>query len=206
MFIDRLTTAARTLEERLHKAKYGQHKLPVSGDISKLRLCDELTQTERQLLTHLRATCASLAGSREIRSRMQRKITAGHFQFGHPIFITISPNEKHSSLTLRLHRRRRDDPLVDLSEAHLASRKVISADWPFIWSSDRTRFSMEDPGETEEMDLPGYDFRRRVASLNPLAPVLSFHAAVRLLLGKLLGLRICAECPRCSVDTEQPLR
>ena len=48
------------------------------------------------------------------------------------------------------------------------------------------------------MEIPGYEFRRKVTSLNPLALVLSFHVAVRCLLAKLLWQRMCAKCPGCN--------
>ena len=47
------------------------------------------------------------------------------------------------------------------------------------------------------MELPGFDLHNVVSAQNPLAPVLSFHIAVRRVLAQLLGLRMCDRCPDC---------
>ena len=60
-------------------------------------------------------------------------------------------------------------------------------------------FSPGDKGmECVSTDLPEFDFRRELLSRDPLAPVMAFTVAVRLILAELLGLRMCSRCPHCA--------
>ena len=49
---------------------------------------------------------------------------SGAIGFGHGLFLTISPNEKMSSLVLRLHRVRQQDPLLRAGSADESMAKM----------------------------------------------------------------------------------
>ena len=48
----------------------------------------------------------TLAGAQELRLQMGHCLTGSNIVYGTGVFITISPSERHSGLTLRLLRKR----------------------------------------------------------------------------------------------------
>jgi hypothetical protein len=110
---------------------------------------------------------------------------------GHGLFLTISPNERHSCLTLRLSRFRQGDPLLGMSSDTERRKRFASADAPSLFLDHQSGFTT-DGTDAIDIDLPGFDFRREILCRDPLAPV-----AVRLILASLLGRRMCTKCPAC---------
>ena len=122
----------------------------------------------------------------------------GHAEFGARvvygdcIFFTISPNEQHSALVLRLSRYRAQDPyLREAGEYASTLREMGKRDSP--------------PLETQKMDMPipDYEQRRIITARDPLAVIQAYMVEVRVRLACALGLRMCPICPRCN-ETERP--
>ena len=135
----------------------------------------------------------------------------GHTQFGARVvygdclFATVSPNEQHSALVLRLSRYRRNDPYVRFGDAH--RQRCCTAEHPRM-EAQRRPGSGSTPGRTGQcveditIDLPEYDLRRAYTAQDPLAVIEAYKVEILFRLGILLGVRICPHCPRCN---ETPL-
>ena len=107
--------------------------------------------------------------------------------YGNGIFMTISPSERHNGLALRLSRYRRSDPLLDPTVAPGESRWI---------GPDQPRLSPAD--DDIVVDLPEYDLRRLIRARDPLSVVDAFQVYMRMVLARLVGLRMCPECPHCN--------
>ena len=85
-------------------------RLPVNGDISKLERVIGATDTERALIRNVHFMSARIAGTRQIRGGIRHVVFATRAVYGVPIFMTLTPSERHSGLAIRLFRGRRKDP------------------------------------------------------------------------------------------------
>ncbi|CAK0850909.1 unnamed protein product [Prorocentrum cordatum] len=185
VFTERLTTAVRGLHDLLAKGDYGPSRRPIVGNLTVLHMAHGLDTTQKQIVHNMRSVSRTLAGTQELRRRMGHVFQSGAIGYGRGLFITISPNEKQSCLVMRLHRVRQDDPLLrawctDDSRAVMRKR-LASRDWPSL-------------SEGVDAELPDFDLRLCEVANDPLSVVQGFRAAVSVILGRLLGVRLCAEC------------
>ena len=196
-FTERLTTAVGGLHDLLAKGHYGPNRRPIAGNLTVLHMAHGLDTTQKHIVHNMRSVSSTLAGTQELRRRMGHVFQSGAICYGHGLFITISPNEKQSCLVMRLHRVRQDDPLLragctdDVRTA--MRRRLASREWPSL-------------SECADVELPDFDLRLCEVANDPLSVVQGFRVAVNVILGRLLGLRLCAECgvasrwhhrPRC---------
>ena len=194
-FTERLTTAVRGLHDLLAKGYYGPNKRPIAGNLTVLHLAHGLNTTQKQIVHNIRSVSSTLAGTQELRRSMGHIFQSSAIGYGHGLFITISPNEKQSCLVMRLHRARQDDPLLragstdDLRAA--MRRRLASRDWPSL-------------SESVDVELPDFDGRLCEVANDPLAVVQGFRVAVNVILGRLLGIRLCAECGVAARYRQQP--
>ena len=65
---------------------------------------------ERRLLTNVEHVTRDMPALPEVRRTKRHQTYAHRIAYGQPFFITFSPNEKDSTLMLRLHRSRLSDP------------------------------------------------------------------------------------------------
>ena len=77
-------------------------RLPVKGDISKVQHILGLSQTERALLANYHFMSARLAGTRQLRRGIGHIVFSSRVIYGCPVFMTVTPSERHSGLVLRL--------------------------------------------------------------------------------------------------------
>ena len=129
----------------------------------------------------------------------------GHCQFGARvcysdcIFLTFSPNEQHSALTLRLMRYRQGDPCVQGDEpVQQEIRRSSGRDAPVLESPACAHRKSEESYATE---LPSYEFRRVCTARDPLAVMEAYSVQIRLRLARLLVIRMCPRCPMCNADS-----
>ncbi|CAK0874374.1 unnamed protein product [Prorocentrum cordatum] len=194
-FTERLTTAVRGLHDLLAKGYYGPNRRPIAGNLTVLHMAHGLDTTQKQIVHNMRSVTSSLAGTQELRRRMGHVFQSGAIGYGHGLFITISPNEKQSCLVMRLHRARQGDPLLRAGctdDARNAMRKrLASREWPSL-------------SESADAELPDFDLRLCEVANDPLSVVQGFRVAVNVILGRLLGLRLCAECGVARRYRRQP--
>ncbi len=89
----------------------------INGDITKLRYAHGLTKAEQKLLHNMGFVSKTLSGSQELRLQMGHCLTGAGVVYGDGVFITMSPSERHSGLTLRLLRKRSNDPWLKYGQA-----------------------------------------------------------------------------------------
>ena len=186
-FTQRLTTAVKGLHDILAKGYYGSasHQRPIAGNLTVLHLAQGLNSTQKQIVHNMRAVTRNIAGTQEIRRSMGHVFQSASVGYGHGLFLTISPNEKHSCLVLRLHRTRIQDPLLrggeNDEERYKLRQRLASRSWPSLT-------------EAVDVELPDFDLRLCEVANDPLAVVQAFRVAVNVLLGRLLGIRLCHQC------------
>ena len=94
------------------KVRYGNIRVPLNGDTTRLALAEGLTVQERKLARMMAYKAQNMPGTGEVRLVMAHGHWGARVNFGDCLFFTISPNEKHSALVLKLSRYRRNDPCV----------------------------------------------------------------------------------------------
>eukprot|EP00438_Fugacium_kawagutii_P033974 Skav228932 [mRNA] locus=scaffold2181:248822:258688:+ [translate_table: standard] len=167
----------------------------VQGDVTKLPYVRHLRPAARKLLQHMRHTAQSLPGTQEARRQMRFEIGAMRVRYGVPLFITVSPDESHQWLFVRMARTRAADPVRTAAP----DQEWICGDRTFPPLGDDVAFPV--CIERLQRCLPGWQQRRRLLARDPLASVDGFHVLMQLLLKHLFGVNICAECPTCDATT-----
>ena len=106
--------AAASLYDKLETGTYTHNgkRRKIDGDTSKLFFAEGITKQEKRLLMDFRFRTRSVPGTQEIRSEIGRIGFWASIRYGHGIFMTISPGERHNYLALRLSRHRQRDPFV----------------------------------------------------------------------------------------------
>ena len=166
---------------------------------------DNITSAEKIVLRSYLNTTASIAGCQQIR----KKIGACCFGFrvvhGECIFVTVTPNRRHSSMVLKLSRARQHD--VGLTGKDATSeyrRRYASASEPSIFSN--TDLSKDPDGEEVELEvpLPPLCVRQGWNAQDPLATVHHYLVFMYVVLPAVFGLRMCFNCPDCNAETDDP--
>ncbi len=110
--------AAQKLYDTLHNGfiHSGLYRIPIAGDMGKLPAAHGLTMFQRQLATASKRLGEDLGGTQAVRLRMGSRQFGARMVYGDCLFATISPNEQHSALVLRLSRGRPNDPYVKFAD------------------------------------------------------------------------------------------
>ena len=103
-----------------------------------------------------------LPGTRQVRNSIRHIIFSSRIFYGAPVFMTLTPSERHSGLAIRLYRGRASDPAFESAAQDL--RPWIGAQSPSLCPPD----IMAHAAEVQEVDLPDYDTRRLITSRDPL--------------------------------------
>ena len=187
-----LVSAARSLYEKLHSGFVGSgvHRIPVAGDTTKLPYAAGLSPLEKRLAWAQHFLAKQLAGTQQLRQLMGHSQFGARVVYGDCLFVTISPNEQHSALVLRISRYRQKDPYIKHGKPERI--KMARRDYPSLEQPTQ-------PGDDSvQIDLPEYDLRRALTAQDPLAVIEAYKIEILLRLGTLLGIRICPNCPRCN--------
>ena len=165
--------AAARIYELLWEGEYeeGGRRRAIRGDVSKISLIRGLGPTEQMLLRNYHFMSSRLAGTRQLRRRVNHVVFSGRVVYGCPVFLTVTPSERHSGLTIRLMRYRRNDPALRESQASATFRRWCGYNEPSLFPpADATP-------EIVEIDLPEYDLRRIMTSRDPLCALYAFFGA-----------------------------
>lgn len=157
---------------------------PVAGDLNKVAYVPGLSSEALRLLQEARHIMGKLPGTTGVRTLMRYRAKAMQVAYGAPVFVTLSPAEKHNYLMLRLARWGRKDPALaqDPSLQKVAGRLQ--------------------PAPEDRSSWPVFEERRQVLALKPAAAVLGFRVHVLLLLRAVFGIRTCLFCPACQAQTD----
>ena len=82
----------------------------IVGDITKIPYAIGLNETEKALLQNYHFMSSRIPGTRQVRHHIRHIIFSSRVFYGIPVFMTITPSERHSGLTVHLYRGRRTDP------------------------------------------------------------------------------------------------
>ena len=93
-------------------------KAPINGDVGMLFKADDLTHLEKMILTSYFKVATGIADCQAIRSRIGHCLFGLRVVYGDVIFVTVSPNRRHSTWLMRLSRVRRNDALHLASGSH----------------------------------------------------------------------------------------
>ena len=147
-----------------------------------------LTPTEKAILQNYHFMSSRLAGTRQVRNSIRHIIFSSRVFYGVPVFLTLTPSERHSGLAIRLFRGRRNDPAYAGIAQDLGP--YLDEDAPSLCP------------DAAEIELPEYDVRRTITGRDPLACVYAFQVMVRVVLPAIFGYRMCPKCPHCATGTD----
>ena len=198
----------RSAAEQICRAlQHGQYKKldgtsgHVNGDVSKLAYVASLSPLARDMMKRFNLTCREIPGTVETRKLMRHHLVAYQIVYGLPIMVTWSPSERASVFVLRFHRTMESDPMRAAEvPGSAAFNKFGGRDVPLLEGEVGTYHEIEiDMDRMLSEDLfPNFQDRKRIAARDPLACLYAFQTLVRLMLRNLLGVRVCAQCPRCN--------
>ena len=160
---------------------------PIAGDTSKVLFADGTTKGEQGLLRNVEFVSSSIPGTQAIRRRMGQLGFSASVVYGSGLFMTISPSERHNGLAIKLSRYRSSDPLLATTHAE-EERRWIGKDVPPL---------NQDQGSAPACE-PDYETRRLILARDPLCAADAFTVLVRVVLARLLGMRMCPDCPHCN--------
>lgn len=181
----------RKLYVLLHSGhyKYGKTVRPIAGDTTKLSQAVELDPSERLVAQRIHFIASHLPGNPQTRTVMGRIQFGARVVFGDCVFMTVSMNEQHSALVLRMFRARQSDPLLETKQM----KENLARKW--IGPFDPKLVAEE---STANIPIPSAKVRAQLAAQDPHAVMAAFQAEVRVRLAQLLGLRMCMQCPHCA--------
>ena len=177
-------------------------KMPVNGDLTKLKFLPGMSPVAKRILSNAEATTRKMSGTQETRRQMRFDTNALRVKYGVPIFVTFSPDEKHSLLMIRLSRTRRKDPVLlqDAAAALFGDLRTPKLGQPSYSVHDNDDVFLALSPEELLAQVPGYETRRALIAKDPLASVEGFHVMVLMAYQHLFGMRVCPNCPHCNHD------
>ena len=169
-----------------------KRQVPVNGSMTLVKYASGLSATARRILANLSHAARAVPGTQEARRSMRFEIQGMRVRYGTPIFVTVTPDEGHQLLYIRLARHRQSDP-IRLAESQIGQR-AGDRQWPGV-DEDR---DIDLPVECFEMRHPNWEERRRILARDPLATVDGFRVMMLLVMRHLFGLNVCLNCPACN--------
>ena len=119
---------------------------------------------------------------------------------GETLFVTISPNRRHSALLLKLSRARKNDTsLTSKGEAATWRRRLAGADVPCLTVPN----NVEPEAVEKILELPPLRVRQQLNAHDPLSSTQRYDVATRVLMGRITGMRICMRCPHCNNENAE---
>ena len=203
VFRDAAITVLQALGDRY---TWAGTSLAVDGDLQKTKhtAAVKSNPVAQRMVNSMQATFRKIEGTQEIRSLMRHDVTGYCVMMGMPIMVTFAPNEKNSTLMIRLSRTRRSDPMSKHDHHNISK-------WGGLYAPDLVEHPMYPEGCTvgEEVEvpmqdlldiLPTSDARRKIVARDPLACVYGFNMLCKVALSALFGVRVCPNCPDCNMS------
>jgi hypothetical protein len=124
---------------------------------------------------------------------------------GECIFVTVSPNRRHSTMVLKLSRARRSDVGLTGTDATCEwRRRYAGSEQPPIFCQSTLADDAEGEQVIKEISLPALSVRQAWNAQDPLASVHHYLVFMYVVMPALFGLRMCLNCPDCNVDDNEP--
>ena len=200
---DELIEATKKIWQRIqsNSVTIGKSKTPLNGDIRKLFSADDITSAEKIILRSYFNTTANIAGCQAIRSKIGHCCFGFRVVHGEVIFVTVSPNRRHSHMILKLSRARRNDVSLLGDDDVSRSRRTHCGPLTPRMFSEFTVFD-DQCGENTELEFPVPDIfvRQGWNAQDPLSSCHHYLFFMHVVLPSIFGLRMCFRCPDCNVD------
>ena len=140
-----------------------------------------LSQKQKSLILNYQFMSTRIPGTRQVRRSINHLVFSSRVIYGLPVFMTITPSERHSALMIRLSRYRRNDPAILFGSPEFAP-------WAgFNTPSLEAKVDNDSNGDVE-FDVPNYDLRKLMTARDSLCGVDAYNIAVRVVAAHLYGL------------------
>ena len=133
----------------------------------------------------------NLGGAQHVMQLMGYLKFGARVTYGDCICFTMSPNEQHSALVLRLSRVHQNDPYVKHRGRHW--KNLARREYPDLEAKEAMSAAASD--NVVEVEFPEYDLRRAAAARDPHAVIEAYKVHIVLRLAGVLGVRMCPLCP-----------
>ncbi len=140
-----------------------------------------------------------------MRQRMGHCLFGMRVVYGECLFITASPNRRHSSYLLRLSRNREND--ISLKRATTASefrRKHCGRKTPQVFTMHTLVSDPDGQALALEIDMPSLSDRQALNAQDPLSSVPNYLAIMYIVIPAAFVRRMCLNCHDCNLDTSDP--
>ena len=144
----------------------------MNGNIAMLFAADDITSAENTMLRAYMNTTANIAGCQAIRTRIGSCCFGFRVVQGECIFVTVSPNRRHSSMILKFARVRANDVGLGGKDPVTLARKLFAGSTsPKIFSNHSLHTDETGEQTRVEIPLPGLHVRQACNAQDPLASV-----------------------------------
>ena len=175
---------------------------PINGKVELLFKDDNISSLGKLIMKSYLDTTRHISGCQAIRKKIGHILFGFRVVFGECLFITVSPNRRHSSLLLRLSRARGHDTLLRRTDATSKFRKQYhGSDLPKFMSSTACHNDVDGQAVAAEIPLPPLLARQAWIAQDPLASVHHYQVIMYVVLPAAFGVRMCLHCPWCNPDT-----
>ena len=167
---------------------------------------DGITSAQKIILRAYLNTTANIAGCQAIRKKIGHCCFGFRVVHGEVIFVTVSPNRRHSSMILKLSRCRANDVSLERSDSVAAYRKRhCGPNTPKIFASKSIADDPSGEEATVEIPMPDIFDRQGCNAQDPLSSCHHYLFFMHVILPGIFGIRMCLSCPDCNVDHSEPL-
>ena len=180
-------------------------KRPINGDVRVLFNAVDITPAEKTILKSYLSTTSNIAGCQAIRQKIGHACFGFRVVHGEVIFVTVSPNRRHSSMILKLSRARRNDTSLEADDDVTRCRKRhCGRQTPSIFSEYSVVDDSTGQQTMREIPLPDIFDRQAWNAQDPLSSCYHYLFFMYTILPALFGIRMCMRCPDCNVDRTDP--
>ena len=189
--------------ENIKKSVFiNKKKTTINGNIGMIFSADDVTREEKVILRSYLNTTSNIAGCQAIRRKIGQLCFGMRVVYGETIFVTVSPNRRHSSMILKMSRCRKNDtsltgqgPVVD------ARAKFSNKNAPKVFANSSYADDEKGCSVTKEIPLPELWIRQACNAQDPLASCHHYLFFMMVVLPASFGIRLCFACPDCNVDS-----
>ena len=188
-----------------------KRKIPINGNLGLLFSDSTLGPIDKHILRSFMTVTKTCRAAKHFAKESDIFLFGFRCCYGECIFVTVSPNRRHSALLLRLSRCRRNDPMLANRDQHSTDSNSVLSYWRHRYASATEPHTfvktsvVRDPLGVEverEIELPDWAIRQQWLSQDPLASVHHYQVVMRILIPAAFGLRMCMRCPNCNGDCD----
>ena len=180
-------------------------KRPINGHLEIMFKDDKIDAIGKLVLGSYLNTTRHIAGCQAIRRKIGHILFGFRVCYGEALFVTVSPNRRHSALLLTLSRARMNDTGLKRKDATTVWRKsCCGANKPGFCSSFDVDRDPSGRQATLEIPLPDLLQRQALNAQDPLATIHHYDVVMYVVLAATFGVRMCLRCPHCNIDGTDP--